>query len=72
MEKYKKFRIKKTELVNFIILIFRLLFSRMQLSTALANSRNFQNGVNSKTEISTVLEKNSLKMNKVPHNQKKL
>jgi hypothetical protein len=52
-----KSRGRKRKLFASALLILRILFGGMQSSSASSNSTNFQNGVNSKTEISRVLEK---------------
>ena len=55
---------KKRKLLVSGCLILRILFGGRQSSSASPNSTNFQYGVNSKTEISRVLEKESLKYQK--------
>mgnify|MGYP000450176143 FL=1 len=56
-----KSRGRKRKLFASALLILRILFGGMQSSSASSNSTNFQNGVNSKTEISRVLEKESFR-----------
>ena len=56
-----KSRGRKRKLFASALLILRILFGGMQSSSASSNSTNFQDGVNSKTEISRVLEKESFR-----------
>ena len=56
---FDKSRGKKRNIFASALLIIRILFVGMQSSPASSNSTNFQDGVNSKTEISRVLEKES-------------
>ena len=55
--KFNKSRGRKRKLFASALLILRILFNGMQSSSTSSNSTNFQDGVNSKTEISRVLEK---------------
>lgn len=56
-----KSRGRKRKLFASALLILRILFGRMQSSSASSNSTNFQDGVNSKTKVSRVLEKESFR-----------
>lgn len=58
---YNKSRGRKRKLFASALLILRIFFGGMQSSSASSNSTNFQDGVNSKTEISRVLEKESFR-----------
>ena len=65
---------RKRNLAASTILGLRLLFGEPQLASASSNSKTFQSGGNSKTEISQVLEQKSPSMrdfNQEEYNQNK-
>ena len=53
---FNKSRGRKRNIIASVLLIWRALFGGMQYALASSNSTNFQDAVNSKTEMSRVLE----------------